>query len=75
MKVSNNRTPIAAKSCIDAGRTAVDFIRDGGVVLMCGPCMQEVGLTRGDLVDGVLMGQPGITQSFIFAENARTLTW
>jgi predicted peroxiredoxin len=53
----------------------VDFIRDGGVVLMCGPCMQEFGLQLDDLVAGVRMGKPGLTQSFIFAENARTLTW
>jgi predicted peroxiredoxin len=53
----------------------VDFIRDGGVVLMCGPCMQEFGLQLDDLVAGVQMGKPGLTQSFIFAENARTLTW
>lgn len=52
-----------------------DFIRDGGVVLMCGPCMQEFGLKTADLVDGVQMGRPGYTQGFIFAENARTLTW
>ena len=52
-----------------------DFIRDGGTVLMCGPCMQEFGLRLEDLVAGVQMGRPGLTQSFIFAENARTLTW
>ena len=52
-----------------------DFIRDGGVVLMCGPCMAEFGLTMDDLVPGVQLGKPGYTQGFIFAENARTLTW
>ena len=52
-----------------------DFIKDGGIVLMCGPCMAEFGLKMEDLVAGVQMGRPGYTQSFIFAENARTLTW
>jgi predicted peroxiredoxin len=52
-----------------------DFIRDGGTVLMCGPCMAEFGLTMEDLVPGVQMGRPGYTQGFIFAENTRTLTW
>jgi predicted peroxiredoxin len=52
-----------------------DFIRDGGVVLMCGPCLAEFGLKVEDLVPGVQIGRPGYTQSFIFAENARTLTW
>ena len=52
-----------------------DFMKDGGIVLMCGPCMTEFGLKLDDLVPGVQMGKPGYTQSFIFAENARTLTW
>ncbi len=52
-----------------------DFIKDGGVVLMCGPCMQEFGLKPDDLVPGTRMGAPGLTQGFIFADNARTLTW
>ena len=38
-----------------------DFIRDGGVVLICGPCMQELGLTAAELDDGVQMGRPGYT--------------
>ena len=52
-----------------------DFIKDGGTVLMCGPCMAEFGLKLDDLIPGVQMGRPGYTQGFIFAENARTLTW
>jgi predicted peroxiredoxin len=52
-----------------------DFIRDGGKVLICGPCLSEFGLRLDDLVPGVELGRPGYTQSFIFAENARTLTW
>ena len=47
-----------------------DFIKDGGIVLMCGPCMSEFGLKLDDLVPGVQMGRPGYTQGFIFAENA-----
>ena len=52
-----------------------DFIKDGGKVLICGPCLAEFGLTLNDLVSGVELAKPGYTQSFIFAENARTLTW
>jgi hypothetical protein len=37
--------------------------------------MTEFGLKLEDLVAGVQMGRPGYTQRFIFAENARTLTW
>jgi len=52
-----------------------DFIKDGGTVLMCGPCMTEFGLKLDDLIPGVQMGRPGYTQGFIFAESARALTW
>ena len=34
----------------------VDFIKDGGTVLMCGPCMTEFGLKLDDLIPGVQMG-------------------
>jgi predicted peroxiredoxin len=53
----------------------IDFMNDGGIVLMCGPCMQEFGLSLEDVVPGVQMGKPGLTQGYIFADNARTLTW
>ncbi len=52
-----------------------DFIKDGGKVLICGPCLAEFGLKLDELVPGVELGKPGYTQSFIFAENAKTLTW
>jgi len=52
-----------------------DLIRDGAVVLMCGPCMRELGIDMNDLVPGVQMGKPGLTQDFIFADNARILSW
>ena len=52
-----------------------DFIRDGGVVLMCPPCLQEFGLKPEDLVPGVQMGRPGLTQGYIFAPDVRTLSW
>lgn len=31
--------------------------------------------TCDELVAGVQMGRPGVTQGVIFAENSRTLTW
>jgi hypothetical protein len=66
---------IGVASTRRANMAACGIIRDGGVVLMCGPCMQEFGLQLDDLVPGVVMGRPGFTQAFILAQNARTLTW
>jgi len=52
-----------------------EFIKDGGKVLICGPSLAEFSLKLEDLVPGVELGKPGPTQGFIFAENAKTLTW
>lgn len=52
-----------------------DFVKDGGKVLICGPCLAEFGLKMDDIVVDVELGRPGYTQGFIFAENAKTLTW
>jgi hypothetical protein len=37
--------------------------------------MQEFGLKIDDLVPGVQMGRPGLTQSYIFVPGGQTLTW
>lgn len=51
------------------------FIKDGGIVLMCGPCLEKYHLTLDDLIPGVQMGKPGLTQDYIFAPGTKTLTW
>jgi len=56
-------------------RVLADFMRDGDIVQVCGPCMAKFGLNLDDLVPGMQLGKPGCTQGFIFAENARMLTW
>ncbi len=52
-----------------------EFIKDGGVVLMCGPCMEKYHLKMDNLIHGVQMGKPGLTQDYIFAPKAKSLTW
>lgn len=49
--------------------------QEGGLVLVCMPCLRPSGMTADDLVEGVLPAAPGLTQSIIFAEGARTLSW
>lgn len=52
-----------------------NLIRDGGIVLICAPCLQEFGLKLDNIVPGVQIGRPGYLENFIFADNVRTLTW
>jgi sulfur relay (sulfurtransferase) complex TusBCD TusD component (DsrE family) len=51
------------------------FIKDGGIVIMCGACSTAAGLTKEDYIDGVQMGNPDLVSSILFDPNVKTLTW
>jgi predicted peroxiredoxin len=52
-----------------------DLIRDGAIVLVCQPCLQEFGLKLDSVVPGVQVARSGYLENFVFADNVRTLTW
>ena len=52
-----------------------DLIREGAIVLVCQPCLAELGLKLDHIVPGVQVSRPGYLENFIFADNVRTLTW
>lgn len=52
-----------------------DLVRDGAVVLVCGPCLGEFGLSLEKLVPGLKLGAPGLTQSYLFDKDVRVLSW
>ena len=37
-----------------------DFIKDGGIVIVCGACSKASGLTKSDFIEGVTMGNPDL---------------
>jgi sulfur relay (sulfurtransferase) complex TusBCD TusD component (DsrE family) len=52
------------------------FMADGGTVLVCPFCMQNVGgVAKDELMEGVLMGVPELTQGALFADNATVLSY
>jgi predicted peroxiredoxin len=51
------------------------LIREGAIVLICQPCLAEVGLKLDHIVPGVQVSRPGYLENFVFADNVRTLTW
>ncbi len=54
----------------------VNFMADGGTVLVCPFCMKNVGgMTEADVIDGVLLGSPELTWGALFTEGARTLSY
>ena len=51
------------------------LIREGAIVLICQPCLAELGLKLDHIVPGVQVSRPGYLENFVFADNVRTLTW
>ena len=51
------------------------FMADGGVVIMCQACSKAAGLTMGDYIDGVRMGNYELVESWLFDPEVKTLSW
>lgn len=51
------------------------FIADGGQVIVCMACSRVAGLTKADLIDGVVMGSPDVVMPALMGPDIRTLTW
>lgn len=52
-----------------------EFIAQGGTVLICPSCMKQGGISENDLIQGVKMGSPQTTQSLLFEDNVRVMSW
>lgn len=52
-----------------------DFIKDGGVVIVCGACSKASGLTKSDFIEGVTMGNPDLVMGLLFDPSVKTLSW
>lgn len=51
------------------------FMADGGTVIMCSACSGAAGLTEEEYIDGVIMGSWPVVESWLFADDVRTLSW
>jgi len=52
------------------------FIQSGGKVIVCPMCMKNVaGMSKSDLVSGVVVGGSDITWPALFAENTTVLSY
>jgi predicted peroxiredoxin len=69
---------VAAKSNAEAakGREALEKLMKGGAtVIACPYCMKHYDVKDSDLLEGVKVGNPELTQGELFKPNTRTLTW
>jgi sulfur relay (sulfurtransferase) complex TusBCD TusD component (DsrE family) len=47
----------------------------GATVLICPMCMKHYGVGEGDLISGVRVGNPELTEKALFEGNTKSLTW
>ena len=47
----------------------------GATVLICPLCMKHYGVKESDLLPGLKVGNPELTGSALFKDNAKALTW
>lgn len=52
-----------------------NFMKDGGVVLMCQACSAAAGLKPGDYIDGVKMGDWPTVSGYLFDPRIKSLSW
>lgn len=52
-----------------------ELMSKGSTVIACPFCMKHYGISETDLIDGVKVGNPDNTQSILFKEDTKTLSW
>lgn len=69
------KTATKAAAASATGKLLADVVQAGGTVIVCPSCMKHYGVAEADLIAGAKVGNPDLTQSALFAPNARTLSW
>ena len=67
---TKNTTPYAAQQ-----KMIADILQKGGTVFICPMCMKHYGVTEADLLPGLKVSSPDLTEAALFAGNTKTLSW
>jgi len=52
-----------------------DIIKSGGTVYACPSCMKYYAVNEADLIPGVKISNPDLTEAALFTGNVQTLSW
>lgn len=52
-----------------------EIIKSGGTVYACPSCMKHYAVNEADLIPGVKISNPDLTEAALFTGNVRTLSW
>ena len=53
----------------------VKFMKTGSDVIVGGGCLKLMGISKNDLMDGLVIGNPDIVMGALFQENTRVLSY
>lgn len=69
------KTATKASAGSATGKLLAEAIQTGAAVIVCPMCLKHYGIAETDLIAGIKLGNPDLTQSVLFAPNTRTLSW
>lgn len=52
-----------------------ELLDKGATILVCPMCMKQYGVKEADLLPGLKISSPELTEKAVFAEGTRTLSW
>ena len=67
---AKNAAPYAAQQ-----KMIADILHNGGTVFICPMCMKHYGVAEADLLPGLKVSSPDLTEAALFADNTKTLSW
>ena len=75
--LNDEAVTLATKAKVDTptGKMLGDAMKSGIAVIVCPTCMKFYKVAEADLVQGVKVGNPELTQGALFAPSSRTLSW
>lgn len=56
-------------------KTLKELLDKGATILVCPMCMKQYGVKEADLLPGLKISSPELTEKALFAEGARSMSW
>jgi predicted peroxiredoxin len=53
----------------------IDFISQGGKVLICPSCMKQAGMKSEDIITGVVISSPDSLEANLFSQTVKVISW
>jgi intracellular sulfur oxidation DsrE/DsrF family protein len=59
----------------DQQKLLAELLGKGTVVIACPQCLKQFDIPQRDLLPGIQVGSPGLTDGALFKDDTRTLSW